>query len=562
MFKRLGLLALFLAFLTGFEPGTGIRPAFGGVLRDAIALEQSWGRVERQDVQHALVWSGDYSGRLDGDFGPGTRGSIEAFQDRNDFWSTGYLTKAELIELKRQRRAATAAAGFAMRDFPELGLSIGLPEALLNAPLEQEYGLDFNDSRSGGLTALTLYSGGSGTGGDFRDLYDSAVARDRFNRDIYQVFRDDWFVFTGTMDGRVKQYTYMRNTSDGIRGFVFFYDTDDADRLDRVAVAMFNSLGTYAAVGGRVSTGVPPQFTPPRSAPRARTTEPPPVVPPSSGTVSGAAGSDGWPRKISTSEYGGIREPVSPPALRAEPEAEPEPRADYGTDRKDQPRGRRPRRADRAAAEDPIPRGRVTGSGSGFYVNGQGALLTNHHVIEGCRSLRINGKIPARTLRFDRDEDLALVQTDAGAETPYLPFRPTRARLNEDVTVIGFPFWGLLDDVNVTRGSVSSLVGLDGDRDMVQITAPVQSGNSGGPVLDAMGRVVGVVQSKLDALAIAEEMGEIAQNINFAIEGSIAQRFLTGAGAAFVLTADAVRLSPPDLAAQASEATVLVECME
>jgi S1-C subfamily serine protease len=165
-------------------------------------------------------------------------------------------------------------------------------------------------------------------------------------------------------------------------------------------------------------------------------------------------------------------------------------------------------------------------------------------------------------LRFDRDDDLALVQADAGDATPFLHFRPTSARLNEDVTVIGFPLWGLLEGINVTRGSVSSMAGLEGDSRMVQITAPVQSGNSGGPVLDAMGRVVGVVQSKLDTLKIAEEMGEIAQNINFAIEGGVAQEFLTSAGADFTLTADADRLSPPDLAAQASQATVLIECLE
>ena len=608
MLKRLCLPLLALLALLALDAGQ----ARAGVLRDAIALEESWSLAQRQDVQDALVWSGDYAGRLDGDLGAGSRAAIEAYQTRIDHWSTGYLTEAELDALVQQRRAAIRAAGFTVRAFPRQGLSIGLPEDLFGPPEEQDFGLDFMSAADSGLPALTLFSGPVYTQAEFRALYDDAVARDDFHRDIYQVFRGDWLVFTGLTGDGIKQYTYLRNTSDGLRGFAFFYQSDEAGQFDRIAVAMFNSLEGYAArhASGAEPRGVPsimppgsgppqlasPEFTGSRYQSPITSGDTSMADPSRDDPGSRGAYANGPPPKGGggNSQAEGVAEyqPVPDIVPQVEPEAEPrdepqyeaqveprdepqyepeyEPRAEYGSDRKGQPRGRRPRRDEEPRRRDEEPRrgeeprwrGRVVASGSGFYVNGNGALLTNNHVIEGCSGLRINGEFAARTVRFDRDDDLALVQAETGAATPFLPFRPTAARLNEDVTVIGFPLWGLLEGINVTRGSVSSMAGLEGDRRMVQITAPVQSGNSGGPVLDAMGRVVGVVQSKLDTLKVAEEMGEIAQNINFAIEGRVAQEFLTSAGAEFTLTADADRLSPPDLAAQASQATVLIECFK
>jgi S1-C subfamily serine protease len=557
MQRRLLLPILTILALLAFE----LHPAHAGILRDAIAMEESWGVAERQDVQDALIWSGDYSGRLDGDFGPGTRGAIEAFQARNGFWATGHLTSEGLAALHRERRARIAEAGFEIRRLSALGVTIGIPETLLGAPESKDFGLDFVSPDASGLPSLTIYSGPVYTAREFQAFYDDAVARDVFDRDVYQVFRGDWLVFTGMTGDGTKQYSYMRNTPYGIRGFAFFYDAGDADRFDRIMVAMFNSLTAFEAAGpdGVVSgDNTAPRFLPPKSETREYEGD---------RIVGGRR--DG--KSTSRTDGGRIdRHPDDPqPERAAEPEQEAAP--EYSKNDEGKPRGRRPRRDNVPDGDEPDrdaqprqgrrPAGPVIASGSGFYVNGQGALLTNQHVIEGCSALRINDEIGARTLRFDRGDDLALLQADAPGATPYLAFRPGRARLNEDVTVIGFPLWGLLEEINVTRGSISSLVGLEGDRRMVQITAPVQSGNSGGPVLDAMGRVVGVVQSKLDTLLIAEEMGEIAQNINFAIEGGVAQQFLTGAGTAYTLTSEAERLSPPDLADQASQATVLVECL-
>ena len=86
----------------------------------------------------------------------------------------------------------------------------------------------------------------------------------------------------------------------------------------------------------------------------------------------------------------------------------------------------------------------------------------------------------------------------------------------------GFPLPSLLQNgINITVGNVSALAGLGGNTALMQITAPVQPGNSGGPLLDLGGNLVGVVVSKLDTVQAFEITGDIPQNINFAIQSAV-----------------------------------------
>jgi S1-C subfamily serine protease len=112
----------------------------------------------------------------------------------------------------------------------------------------------------------------------------------------------------------------------------------------------------------------------------------------------------------------------------------------------------------------------------------------------------------------------------------------------------------------VTRGSVSSLKGIGGDGINMQITAPVQPGNSGGPVVNAAGQVVGVVVAKLDAAAVAEVYDDIPQNVNFAIRGEIAKLFLSQNGVDPVIAGAAPAVTPEDLAEIAQGFTRLITC--
>ena len=91
----------------------------------------------------------------------------------------------------------------------------------------------------------------------------------------------------------------------------------------------------------------------------------------------------------------------------------------------------------------------------------------------------------------------------------------------------GFPLSGLVSsEMAVTTGSLTALAGLRGDTRQLEFSAPIQPGNSGGPVLDDTGRVVGVTASMLNGLALAAATGALPQNVNFAIKAATVREFV------------------------------------
>jgi serine protease Do len=200
-------------------------------------------------------------------------------------------------------------------------------------------------------------------------------------------------------------------------------------------------------------------------------------------------------------------------------------------------------------------------TGTGFVVSLQGHILTNAHVVEGCAQLTFDG-IPAGVISSSEEYDLALLQVSGWNGDVVAIFSPTPARLNSDVTVVGYPLSGILSGLNVTRGAVSSSLGFGGDMSGMQITAPVQPGNSGGPLLASDGEVVGVIVSKLDAQYVADLTGDIPQNVNFAIRGEIAKLFLFQNGIEPILGATDIPVAPVELAEVASSFTGFIECRQ
>lgn len=166
------------------------------------------------------------------------------------------------------------------------------------------------------------------------------------------------------------------------------------------------------------------------------------------------------------------------------------------------------------------------GSGSGVAISSD-LLLTNHHVVDGCRSIRVGAEgDEATTLASDAEADLALLRTGAPHER-FVSISPARmAQLGEPVVAAGFPLGNLLGSLNVTTGSVSADTGAGGDRRLFQLTAPVQPGSSGGPVLDSRGRLLGIVVSRLNDAATLRAAGLVAQNVNFAIQPGVIREFL------------------------------------
>jgi len=184
-------------------------------------------------------------------------------------------------------------------------------------------------------------------------------------------------------------------------------------------------------------------------------------------------------------------------------------------------------RVQAAQARLPPPGGQRDKAGSGFFVNHAGDIVTNAHVVSGCGHLETSTKVPLKLVGGDAALDLAVLHADLSpADIASLRIAPA-PRVGEDVLAFGFPLPGLLStEGNVTVGILSATRGVADDPHVFQMTAPVQSGNSGGPLVDISGNVVGVVVSKLDATAVSQRTGDVPQNVNFAIKASEVAAFL------------------------------------
>jgi S1-C subfamily serine protease len=205
------------------------------------------------------------------------------------------------------------------------------------------------------------------------------------------------------------------------------------------------------------------------------------------------------------------------------------------------------------------------GTATGFLVNDAGDVLTAAHALSGCREIRAGA--PGATVKvaqaaaLDSTNDLGVVKLPARASRP-ATFREGRGvRQGDSVVVFGFPLRAVLaSGPNLTTGTISALAGLGNDSRYLQVTAPVQPGNSGGPLLDESGNVVGVVVSKLDAIKVATILGDIPQNVNFAVNASVARTFLDANGVAYVTAAPGEPVSSADVGQRAKAFTVLIEC--
>lgn len=206
-------------------------------------------------------------------------------------------------------------------------------------------------------------------------------------------------------------------------------------------------------------------------------------------------------------------------------------------------------------------------SGTGFVVSASGHIVTNYHVINGCvgdlkGNLTGEAAIGLRVVSTDPNNDLALLQSPS--TTTFKDFARIRDRSfhsGDSVVAIGFPYHGLLSsDFTVTTGIVSSLSGMRNDTRFLQISAPVQPGNSGGPLFDTAGQIVGVVTGKIPGLRIAAATGDIPENINFAIKTGALRDFLDNSVVPYQTAEPRGELKTTDIAGNARAYTMLISC--
>jgi Trypsin-like peptidase domain len=207
-----------------------------------------------------------------------------------------------------------------------------------------------------------------------------------------------------------------------------------------------------------------------------------------------------------------------------------------------------------------------TFSGSGVVIGTQGEILTNAHVVEACTEITVRfppGNLErAGLVARDERNDLAVVRaTGANTVATFRDGSPVRA--GDAVVALGYPLSGLLaTSPSVSIGNVSALAGLLDDSRYLQISAPVQPGNSGGPLLDASGHLIGVVTAKLNAVRVAKFTGDIPQNVNFALKAEVVRTFLDSKGIAYRKAPSDQQLSPADVGDIARPFTVHIECQQ
>jgi len=197
-------------------------------------------------------------------------------------------------------------------------------------------------------------------------------------------------------------------------------------------------------------------------------------------------------------------------------------------------------------------------SGTGFFVSADGYVVTNEHVVRGCSEPKLvcglAAPVSAHVVALDTANDLALLKADL--ESDHVATLRTRVRMGEPISAFGYPLVGTLSTGgNFTVGHVSALAGLKNNSGQIQISAPLQPGNSGGPVLDQSGNVIGVAVSGLRPTT-----EHIPQNVNFAVGINVLTAFLDSYGVPYLTGEGGPLLQSSDLAEKAQSIAVLILC--
>jgi len=165
--------------------------------------------------------------------------------------------------------------------------------------------------------------------------------------------------------------------------------------------------------------------------------------------------------------------------------------------------------------------------GTGFCVSSDGMVMTAAHVVNGASRITLKfseGVVwEARMEKIDIQNDLALLRTYRST-TNFLQLGSCRAAtLGQTVFTLGFPAPAILgEQLKFSGGQISSLSGLKGTESLIQVTTPIQPGNSGGPVMTENGVVIGVITSSAALKAFLQYTGTLPQNVNWAVKADYA----------------------------------------
>ena len=201
----------------------------------------------------------------------------------------------------------------------------------------------------------------------------------------------------------------------------------------------------------------------------------------------------------------------------------------------------------------------VIGTGTGFYVNDNGYIITNNHVVNKCDQILLNGNA-IEVISVNETIDLALLKSDQN-KTPYLYLRQSKIKQGEDIVVIGYPFGKeISSEAKITKGIISSLIGIGNDETKIQIDAAIQPGNSGGPTIGMDGKVVGVTVASANIMLFLETAGTIPQNMNFSVKPKYVLEIMKANGIEIPISMENITMNTAEIYEYANPSTVYIEC--
>lgn len=204
-------------------------------------------------------------------------------------------------------------------------------------------------------------------------------------------------------------------------------------------------------------------------------------------------------------------------------------------------------------------------SGSGFFISTDGLIVTNHHVVENMNDFEIQFKqdgkkffLKAEVVQVDKTNDLAILKIidnefDELESIPY-NLKTKSSKVGVNVFALGYPLINAMgEEIKFTDGKISSKTGFQGDITTYQISVPIQPGNSGGPLFDYDGNLVGIVSSGIRR--------DVAENVSYAIKSSYLMNLVDVLPNEINLPSDISLASAPltDKIEKLSEYTVLIK---
>lgn len=419
---------------------------------------------ERRLVQAALAATGDYDGAQDGVWGPASQHGLDAYSGRV-FEDIPVNAHAAALLLDLSDRVE--AEGWTVARLPGLPVSIALPQSRLTDAEPEEGG----SRRWGEGTSLTILTH------DFARPQAAAWHGAAAEADAAEAgtrLRDaDRLVTTGRLDdGRI---FFTRSDRVGDRWPTVYLASDPSD------AAMLN------LAAGSITSG-----------------EPAPWLMPQHGRLAAIV--------AAATDYLQSFGPADAPVALPQPIAafNPSPLAI-------------PRMASLPAVDAVAP-----STGTGFYLDPR-TVVTAAHVVADCRRVTLADGAELTLIASDADLDVAALVAPRPSSRWLSLADGTRTRLGQRVSAAGFPYYSIAGtSLHLTGGNVSALAGVDDDRRFVSFTAPVQPGNSGGPLIDARGDVLGLVVARLSEDFIVEATGSLPQNINYALRERELAEFLDG----------------------------------